>query len=129
MFDREKRFQVSRATYRWYNETRGRPLALRVERADTILARVRGWLTRTEPREDEGLWLTPCNGVHTFGMRYAIDIVVIDRDMRVVGLRKRLIPNRMMLPVRGGYATLEFAVGTIDRSGTECGDRLSWSRN
>jgi uncharacterized protein len=111
------------------------PLPARIERADggtvcercvvadRLLARARGLLgKRTLPR-DEGLLLKPAGSIHTFFMRFPIDVVFLDRDLRVVGVRKALRPWRMAWAWRA-RATLELAAGECERRGVRVGDLL-----
>ena len=72
---------------------------------------------------DEGLWLRPCNGIHTFGMRFPLDVVVIDRHNRVLSVVEGLRPNRILLPRRGWRSTLELAAGAA--RGLETGTLLT----
>ena len=62
-------------------------VAERVKRADTFATRLVGLLGRAGLQEDEGLWISPCRGIHTMGMRFAIDALFLDETHRVVGIR------------------------------------------
>src|SRR5689334_10216770 len=105
---------------------RGTVVAERVERAAGIWGRTAGLVGRRALAEGEGLWIDPCNGVHTFGMRFAIDVIVLDRDRRVMHLERNLAPNRVLLPKRGGHSVVELAAGAIEAAGVRVGDRLSF---
>ena len=70
-------------------------------------------LGRAPPGPRAGVLLTPCAAVHTFGMRYAIDVAFIGRDGRVVGLRRALAPWRVTLCLRA-VAVVEMRAGVID---------------
>ena len=73
---------------------RARVLGFTVPVATTLRARLLG-LALLDPEEaGEGLLLPRCRGVHTFGMRFALDLVFLDRGGRVVGLRRGLPPSR-----------------------------------
>ncbi|UAN03091.1 DUF192 domain-containing protein [Achromobacter mucicolens] len=75
--------------------------------------RMRGLLGRAPPGPRTGVMLIPCAAVHTFGMRYAIDVAFIGRDGRVVRLRRALAPWRVALCLRA-VAVVEMRAGTID---------------
>ncbi len=62
---------------------------------------------------DEGLWLTPCNGIHTFFMRFDIDVIFLNRQMQVVRLCERLRPNGFGVICFEAQSVLEFRAGFI----------------
>ena len=106
------------------NTTTNRPLAGRVAVAATRAARAVGLLRHRELSRGEGLWIVPSRGVHTCGMRFAIDIIALDRRGRVVDLVENLKPWRMRLPRAGCIGVLELPVGSIAESGTKLGDSV-----
>jgi uncharacterized membrane protein (UPF0127 family) len=77
---------------------------------ETLWERARGLLGRAQLEPNEGLLLERSRSVHTFGMRFAIDAVLLDRDDRVVEV-VRLSPNRVLLPRARVRAVLEVAPG------------------
>ncbi len=84
-------------------------------------ARAKGLLGRTGY---EGAMVLPrTRSVHTFGMRFAIDVAFCDQEMVVVGLA-RLRPWRMSIPRRGGRSVVEAEAGAFERWGLKVGDRL-----
>lgn len=75
-------------------------------------------------RSDEGIWLVPSRGIHTFGLMFSIDVIYLDADLRVVHLVEGLGPLRIG-PLRlGCESVLELPARTIYGSGTQLGDRL-----
>jgi uncharacterized protein len=91
--------------------------------ADTPFARMRGLLGRKSLGREEGVLLRPAGSVHTFFMRFAIDAVFLDRDLRVLGVADRLRPWRAA-GRRGAKAVLELAAGESERRGLRVGDEL-----
>ena len=75
-------------------------------------SRMRGLLGRDQLRDDEGLLILPCQGVHTFGMRYPIDVVHADRSGRVCRVLRGLRPWRVGPLVFRSYFVIELAAGT-----------------
>ena len=61
----------------------------------------------------EALWITPCHGVHTWFMRFAIDVIAMDANGVVVDAVSTLKPWRMRLPRPGAYSVLELPAGTL----------------
>jgi uncharacterized membrane protein (UPF0127 family) len=91
--------------------------------ADRPFARMRGLLGRRSLRSGEGLLLRPAASVHTFFMRFAIDVVFLDRDLNVLSIARDLRPWRAA-GRRGAHAALELPAGECARRGVEPGDRL-----
>ena len=91
--------------------------------ADNPWTRMRGLLGRKTLLEGEGILLRPASSVHMFFMRFAIDVVWLDRDLRVLDVRPNLQPWRMA-GRRGARAALELAAGECERVGLRAGDRL-----
>lgn len=107
----------------------GPAVAERIEVAQTFIARLRGLLGRTALAPGEGLWLKGTNGVHTLGMRFAIDVLFLDQEQRVLAIRHGLSPGRLAGAVRGATSCLELAAGTARRHGLEPGDQLHLTAN
>jgi uncharacterized protein len=106
------------------NTARSTVLATRVRVADRPWSRLRGLLGVPSLHPGEGLLLEPCSSVHTYGMRYAIDVAFLDREGRVVALHHSLGPKRWTRPLRGSHRALELPAGTLKASNTAEGDLL-----
>jgi uncharacterized protein len=87
------------------------------------LRRMRGLLGRSSLPPGEGILLRPAGSVHTFFMRFPIDVVFLDREGAVVGIEPELRPWRTA-GRRGAKAALELAAGEAHRRGISPGDRL-----
>lgn len=107
-----------------YNQTKETFLAFRVRVADTILSRMVGLLGQNSLKPESGIWIVPCNSIHTLGMRFTIDVVLIDRNFKVVGLRELVRPFSITRPNLRAESVLELPAHTIFRSRTEIGDQL-----
>lgn len=107
------------------DETRHRTVATRVWRAEGMWQRLVGLMGRVALAEGEGLWLVPCNGVHTFGMREPLDIVVLDHGLRVVAMWPGVAPWRVCWPVRRGCSTVELRSGALSACGVRVGDQMA----
>ena len=68
----------------------------------------------------------PCRSVHTFGIKRPLDLVLVDRRGRVVAVREQMRPRRFTPLFREAFGVLELPEGTVRRSGTRVGDRVSW---
>jgi uncharacterized membrane protein (UPF0127 family) len=91
--------------------------------ADTALTRMRGLLGRRELPSGEGILLKPASSVHMAFMRFAIDAVFLDREMRIVKVASGLRPWRAA-GSRGAKAVLEIPSGEAGRRGLTVGVRL-----
>lgn len=107
-----------------YNQTKETFLAFRVRVADTILSRMVGLLGQNSLKPERGIWIVPCNSIHTLGMRFTIDVVLIDQNFKVVGLRELVRPFSITRPNFRAESVLELPAHTIFRSRTEIGDQL-----
>lgn len=107
-----------------YNETKKTFLAFRVKVADSILGRLTGLLGKRKLKADEGVWIVPANAIHTIGMLFSFDVVMIDKDFRVVSVTEVVKPFRFILPKRRAESVIEVPAHTIFRSRTEIGDQL-----
>ena len=107
-----------------FNETRESFLALDLTLADTHLARMKGLLGRLRLKSGEGVWITPSQGIHTIGVRFAIDLIYLDADCRVIETIEsfgtfRISPLRIKCS-----SVLELPTRTIYCSHTQVGDQL-----
>ncbi len=114
------------ADLRISNLTRQVELARRVEVADHGAKRRKGLLGRDRLPAGEGLWIVPCEAVHTFGMRFAIDLVYLDRHMRVKKVKSNVPPWRLSACL-SAHSVIELALGTVHMTQTKPGDVLEMS--
>lgn len=108
-----------------YEKNSGKKLLREMWKANTGWERMRGLLGRPPLTADQGLLIDPCRMVHTFGMRYPIDLAFLDASGRVRKTIVALSPGR----IAGSFfatATMEFAAGTLRRIGLRPGDTLLW---
>jgi len=91
--------------------------------ADSPWARSKGLLGRASLAEDEGILLRPGSSIHMFFMRFPIDAVFLDRELRVLHVAVNLKPWRLASK-RGAKAVLELPAGRCARAGVREGDRL-----
>jgi len=97
-------------------------LADQLELADTSASRRKGLLGRSELKSGEGLYLTPCEWLHTFGMRFEIDVAFLSSTGQVLAVHHALKPNRLSRLVLRAYGALELPAGILRATSTERGD-------
>lgn len=107
------------------NQTKNTILAEDVIMADTPLKRIKGLLGRKEFKKGQALILKPCNSIHTFFMRFPIDVLFVDKESRVVGLKAHLKPWRLSAIYWGLRFVIEVPSGVILESKTCKGDEIS----
>jgi uncharacterized membrane protein (UPF0127 family) len=108
------------------NLSRGTVLATHLEVADTSPKRNKGLLGRHHLPPGEGLWIVPCDAIHTIGMRFSIDLIYLDSKNGIKKLLNDVPPWRMSacLPA---HSVLELPAGTIRETKTRFGDTLEFS--
>jgi uncharacterized protein len=110
------------------NLTRETVLARHVEVADRASTRRKGLLGRNNLPPGDALWIVPCESVHTLFMRFSIDIVYLDRNLKVRKVRSNVPPWRLSACL-SAHSVVELASGTIQTTRTRRGDQLEFSAN
>jgi uncharacterized protein len=105
------------------NQARNTTLATAAEVANTSAKRRTGLLKKDKLEPGEGLWISPCESVHTFFMKFAIDLVYLDRKKRVRKVRHAVPPWRLSVCLTA-HSVLELPAGTAAETGTQRGDQL-----
>jgi|DewCreStandDraft_4_1066084.scaffolds.fasta_scaffold78333_2 uncharacterized membrane protein (UPF0127 family) len=93
--------------------------------ADSFASRFLGLMFRRAFGRADALVLTPCASIHTFFMRFCIDVIFTDAAGRIVDLRESLRPWRCFMPRRGARAALEMPAGAIRTHNIKTGDMIS----
>lgn len=107
------------------NLTRATVLASHALVARTSQERRTGLLKRESLDQGEGLYIAPCEAVHTFFMRFAIDVLYLDRKRKVLKIRPALGPWRISACL-WAHGVLELPAGTAAATGTLAGDQLAF---
>ncbi|MCM2357775.1 MAG: DUF192 domain-containing protein [Geobacteraceae bacterium] len=95
--------------------------------AETIFSRMKGLLGRNSMAEGEGLLIRPCKGIHTFGMRFPIDVVFLDKTNRVIAVTKSIPPNHMTRMYLGASSAIELPAGILEKTATKIGDEVEFA--
>jgi uncharacterized membrane protein (UPF0127 family) len=106
------------------NTTRGVNLTEHGRVADNVLTRLVGLLRDDHLMPGDGLWILPCNSIHSIGMRFLFDAVFLDKKLRVVHLISEMKPWRASKMVFSAHSVLELPAGAILTSGTQLGDQF-----
>ena len=121
---KQRRADSPEAYIKVINLTRRTAIADRVQLAGVGRDRRKGLLGRNGLASGEGLWIVPCEAVHTFAMRFPIDLVYLDRHKRVVKIRSNVGPWRISGCLRA-HSVIELPAGTVRDTKTIKGDTLT----
>lgn len=103
---------------------KGEVLGTQIQVAANFFCRLRGLLFRKELKEGEGLLLSPCRQVHTFFMSFAIDVLFLDKQGKIVELIPEMLPGHISPLVKDGYQVLELPAGTVKLKELQKGEQI-----
>ena len=110
------------------NLNNGSTLADNIKVAGTFWGRLKGLMFKSGLAKGECLIIRPCNIIHTFGMRFALDIIFAaersEAVYEVVHVTENIKPYRIGTLVPEADCVLELPAGTVKTSGTKVGDQL-----
>lgn len=111
------------------NRTKNMEVASHLDVASSFWERSRGLLGRSSLPQGSALWikgtdLVGCNSIHTLFMRFAIDAVFVDKNLKVKKIYRNLGPWRMTWPAPGAHSVFEFSAGTFSQDSIDVGDQL-----
>jgi hypothetical protein len=115
------------AKLRVTNQTKGRVLADRADMATTSVKRRTGLLKHTGLEPGEGLWIAPCESIHTFAMKFPIDVIFLNKKKQILKTRQNMVKSRIAFSLRA-YSVLELPAGTLAETGTVAGDQLEFEK-
>ena len=95
-----------------------------LEVANTLWSRTRGLLGRSHLPQDRALWILRCNSVHTFFMKFPIDLVFLNRKMEVAKTFKGVKPGRFIWPVWRASSVIELSAGFLEKHPLQVGEKL-----
>jgi uncharacterized membrane protein (UPF0127 family) len=110
------------------NVTRGVRLTECGRVADSFLTRLVGLLRDKTLEHGDGLWIVPCNSIHSIGMHFVFDAIFLDKNLRVVHLMREMKPWRISKMVFSAHSVLELPSGFISPTATELGDQFEMRR-
>lgn len=109
------------------NQSNNAILAENAVVAATFLSRIIGLLDRKELLPGQALVIRPCNSVHTFFMRFAIDVVFVDKGNKVVRAINTMRPFRISSVYFSSFSVVELPAGTLRKTSTREGDVLEFN--
>lgn len=117
-------FGTSPAQHSLINQRSGVTVAATVVTAFDSASRRRGLLGLAAMPAGQAMIIAPSSAIHTWSMRFAIDVAFITKTGRIVKIRSNVPPRRIAASF-GAFAVIELASGTLEASGTTTGDTVS----
>lgn len=109
---------------RLLNAATKQTLVPELEVAENFFARLKGLLGRDGLKETQALWIHRCNSIHTFFMRFAIDLIFVNRDLVVTKTVTNVRPGRLVFAGWNSASVIELKAGFLDKNPVKVGDKL-----
>jgi uncharacterized membrane protein (UPF0127 family) len=107
---------------------RGDGVEIVAETSASLWFRMGGLLFKPCPEAGKALWLQPCNAIHMLGMKYPLDVIFLDKNLKIVKLIEDICPNHFSPLVFKAHSVLEMRVGQISKLELKVGDIFQSSR-
>ncbi|OZM58135.1 hypothetical protein CIB95_00720 [Lottiidibacillus patelloidae] len=111
------------------NLSNGTILANKLKTAYRFFQRLKGLMFTSELPLGEALHLQPCQSVHTFFMKYDIDVIYLDKDMKIVKITHMMKPSKVGSIVKNANSVIELPAGSISKTDTKVGHVLQIKNN
>ena len=108
------------------HEATGQVLAHRVHTASSLFTRMRGLIGTSDLKPCEALWIVPCRGIHTWFMKFPIDVVFVTKTLQLVAVFENTRPFRLAHPpwFSGTYSVFEFKTPALKQFRLKARDQL-----
>ncbi len=117
--------KIAMQTVQVFNVTRGVVIAHQAKLATSLGQRMKGLLGQASLSDNEALILKPCSSIHTFFMRFAIDVLFIDKNLQIIRLVQNMPPNRTSPIVWASRMAIELPAGKISQTNTQLGNTIA----
>lgn len=106
------------------NKTKNIVLSSDLENADSHWKRMKGLLGREGLEDHRALWIKPCSSIHTYFMKFSIDVAFVDRDLKVTRVCQDIKPGKLVFSPLRTHSVFEFNSGNLKQQAIEVGDQL-----
>jgi len=106
------------------NLTKQKVITEKVIEARTFWERSKGLLGKDSLDPNTSMWISNCPWIHTFFMRFTIDAVFVDKQLRVTRIKNRIPPGRITMPSLKASSVFEMAAGVAQEKNVQVGDQL-----
>lgn len=107
-----------------FNRTSGKELAGKLSVATSVFSRIKGLIGWQALSQGEGLLIQPCQGVHTFFLRFPIDVIFLNKDNQIIEAVENLQPGRMTKLLLASMSVIELPSGTLMNSENVVGNEI-----
>lgn len=104
----------------------GEVIAQNVVVAKDFIKRVKGLLGKKQMQSDEGILLIPCHQVHTFGMKFAIDVLFLSKEGEIIHIEEEMMPGNVSPYIRECHQILELKCKTARKKEIAAGQRVAF---
>lgn len=105
----------------------GKPIVKKVEFANSFFARLKGLMFRKSLEQGTGLLLYPCSQIHTYFMKFSIDVVYFNKDFKVVCIDRNIAPGVSVRRIKESKSVLELNAGDAEKLGINLDDVLTFA--
>ncbi len=105
------------------NQTQNKLLLENLEIANEF-KRFKGLMWEESMENNYGLWIKRCNAIHTFFMNFPIDVIFVDKNLKVKKCIEAIAPNKIVWPIFGASSVIELKNGFLKENKTQVGDQL-----
>lgn len=105
------------------NQTQNKLLLENLEVASEFV-RFKGLMGKESMENSYGLWIKRCNAIHTFFMNFPIDVIFVDKNLKVKKCIEAIAPNKIVWPIFGASSVIELKNGFLKENKTQVGDQL-----
>ena len=120
--------RVVMQTVQIFNVTKGVVIAQQAQLAVSLGQRMKGLLGRSELPANQALVLKPCSSIHTFFMRFPIDVLFLNKNMQIIKSIQNIPPNHLSPVLRASQMVIELPAGKISQSNTQVGDMIEFQQ-
>lgn len=93
--------------------------------AESFFKRLTGLLRHKKLEAGEGMLICPCSQVHTYGMKFSIDVIFLAKDNHIIQIEQAMAPGKMSKLITNSRHVLELQAGAAAQNGLQCGDQLT----
>ena len=111
------------------NKTNNTIISENVIIADTFFKRLKGLMFSKELPDEKSLLILPCNEIHTFNMKYSIDVLYLDKNNNILAIDEDMKPGRIGRRVKESAAVVELPMGKIKKEGIEAGQTVEFLKD
>lgn len=92
--------------------------------ANSFFKRFKGLMFSKELPEDKALYIIPCSEIHTFNMKYSIDVLYLDKNNNIIYLDENMKPGKIGRHVKNGSSIIEIPSGKVKNKGIKIGQTI-----